>query len=40
MKAAVLEEFGKPRTIVDVPDPRIGTGEVLIDVAVATSDSH
>ncbi|HYZ66395.1 MAG TPA: zinc-binding dehydrogenase [Mycobacterium sp.] len=32
MKAAVLEEFGKPLVIEDVPDPKIGTGEVLVDV--------
>ena len=32
MKAAVLEEFGKPLNITDVPDPRIGTAEVLVDV--------
>lgn len=35
MKAAVLEEFGRPLVVTEVPDPRIGTGEVLIDV-VAT----
>lgn len=32
MKAAVLEEFGKPLVIDDVPDPKTGNGEVLIDV--------
>jgi alcohol dehydrogenase len=35
MRAAVLEEFGwprKPLSIKDVPDPTIGTGEVLVDV--------
>ena len=32
MRAAVLEEFGKPLNITEVPDPRIGTGEVLVDV--------
>jgi alcohol dehydrogenase len=32
MKAAVLEAFGKPLVIDDVPDPKIGTGEVLVDV--------
>jgi alcohol dehydrogenase len=32
MKAAVLEAFGKPLVIDDVPDPKIGSGEVLVDV--------
>jgi alcohol dehydrogenase len=32
MKAAVLEAFGKPLVVDDVPDPKIGTGEVLVDV--------
>ena len=32
MKAAVLEAFGKPLVIGDVPDPKVGTGEVLVDV--------
>jgi alcohol dehydrogenase len=32
MKAAVLEEFGRPLTICDVVDPHIGSGEVLVDV--------
>jgi alcohol dehydrogenase len=32
MKAAVLEQFGKPLVIKDVRDPEIGTGEVLVDV--------
>jgi alcohol dehydrogenase len=32
MKAAVLEAFGKPLSITEVPEPAIGTGEVLIDV--------
>jgi alcohol dehydrogenase len=32
MRAAVLEEFGKPLLIKEVGDPRIGTGEVLVDV--------
>jgi alcohol dehydrogenase len=35
MKAAVLEAFGKPLAIKEVPDPRIGTGEVLVDVIAA-----
>jgi alcohol dehydrogenase len=32
MKAAVLEAFGKPLVVDDVPDPKIGSGEVLVDV--------
>lgn len=32
MKAAVLEQFGKPLTIKEVRDPVMGTGEVLVDV--------
>jgi alcohol dehydrogenase len=32
MKAAVLAAFGKRLMLDDVPDPRIGTGEVLVDV--------
>jgi alcohol dehydrogenase len=32
MKSAVLEAFGKPLAIDEVPDPKIGTGEVLVDV--------
>ncbi|KYK47335.1 alcohol dehydrogenase [Bradyrhizobium liaoningense] len=35
MKAAVLKSFGSPLVIEDVPDPTIGTGEVIVDV-VAT----
>lgn len=35
MKAAVLKSFGSPLVIEDVPDPVIGTGEVVVDV-VAT----
>jgi alcohol dehydrogenase len=32
MKAAVLEAFGKPLVVDDVPDPKIVTGEVLVEV--------
>jgi len=32
MKAAVLEAFGRALVIDDVPDPKIGSGEVLVDV--------
>ncbi|MCS3730251.1 quinone oxidoreductase family protein [Bradyrhizobium betae] len=35
MKAAVLKSFGSPLVIEDVPEPTIGTGEVVVDV-VAT----
>jgi len=35
MKAAVLKSFGSPLVIEDVPEPTIGTGEVIVDV-VAT----
>ena len=35
MKAAILSAFGSPLTIKTVPDPVLGTGEVIVDV-VAT----
>lgn len=35
MKAAVLESFGKPLRIQDVPPPILGTGEVIVDVVAA-----
>ncbi|PRY45246.1 alcohol dehydrogenase catalytic domain-containing protein [Umezawaea tangerina] len=35
MKAAVLENFGSPLSVREVPDPVLGTGEVVVDV-VAT----
>jgi NADPH:quinone reductase-like Zn-dependent oxidoreductase len=35
MKAAVLKKFGSPLVIEDVPEPALGTGEVIVDV-VAT----
>jgi alcohol dehydrogenase len=35
MKAAVLKTFGSPLGIETVPDPVLGTGEVIVDV-VAT----
>lgn len=35
MKAAVLKAFGSPLAIENVPDPVLGTGEVIVDV-VAT----
>src|SRR3977135_1326822 len=33
MKAAVLKAFGSPLAIETVPDPVLGTGEVIVDVA-------
>jgi len=35
MKAAILEAFGSPLAIRTLPDPALGTGEVIVDV-VAT----
>lgn len=35
MKAAVLEAFGTPLVVRDVPEPVLGTGEVIVDVAAA-----
>src|SRR5882757_5156452 len=35
MKAAVLKAFGSPLAIESVPEPVLGTGEVIVDV-VAT----
>lgn len=35
MKAAVLHAFGQDLAIQDMPDPTIGTGEALVDVAAA-----
>jgi NADPH:quinone reductase-like Zn-dependent oxidoreductase len=35
MKAAILEAFGSPLAIETLPDPTLGTGEVIVDV-VAT----
>ena len=32
MKAAILKAFGAPLTVESVPDPALGTGEVLVDV--------
>jgi len=32
MKAAVLQEFGAPLSVESVPDPVLGTGEVIVDV--------
>ena len=35
MKAAVLKEFGSPLAVETLPDPVVGTGEVVVDVAAA-----
>ena len=33
MKAAILKSFGSPLSVETAPEPRLGTGEVLVDVA-------
>ncbi len=35
MKAAILKAFGEPLVVGSVPDPVLGTGEVLVDVVAA-----
>lgn len=35
MRAAVLKSFGSPLNVEEVPDPGLGTGEVIVDVAAA-----
>jgi alcohol dehydrogenase len=35
MKAAILKAFGMPLAIETVPDPVLGTGEVIVDVAAS-----
>jgi alcohol dehydrogenase len=35
MKAAVLESLGTPLVVKEVPDPVLGTGEVIVDIAAA-----
>ncbi len=35
MKAAVLHEFGRPLSVEDVPDPKAGDGQSLVDVKAA-----
>lgn len=35
MKAAVLKSFGTPLLVGDYPDPVLGSGEVIVDVAAA-----
>ena len=40
MKAAVLNAFGSPLAIERLPDPVLGTGEVIVDVAAAGVASY
>ncbi|WP_337268084.1 alcohol dehydrogenase catalytic domain-containing protein [Oryzifoliimicrobium ureilyticus] len=35
MKAAILRDFGSPLVIEDIADPKLGTGEVIVDVVAA-----
>ncbi len=35
MKAAILKSFGSPLVVEDVLEPKLGTGEVLVDVVAA-----
>lgn len=35
MKAAILESFGQPLTVTTAPAPKLGTGEVIVDVVAA-----
>ena len=35
MKAAVLKSFGSPLVVENVPEPVLGTGEVIVDVATS-----
>jgi len=35
MKAAILKAFGSPLAVGTVPDPTLGTGEVIVDVVAA-----
>src|SRR6516225_9624056 len=36
MRAAILKSLGSPLVIEDVPEPVLGTGEVIVDVAAAS----
>jgi alcohol dehydrogenase len=40
MKAAVLKAFGSPLDIQSLPDPVLGTGEVIVDVVAAGVTSY
>src|SRR5471032_3281662 len=35
MKAAVLTAFGLPLSVQSLPDPMLGTGEIIVDVVAA-----
>lgn len=35
MKAAVLRKFGVPLSVEEIPDPSLGTGEILVDIVAA-----
>lgn len=35
MKAAILKAFGSPLVVEDLPDPVLGTGEVIVDVTAS-----
>jgi alcohol dehydrogenase len=40
MRAAVLHAFGSPLAIETLPDPVLGTGEIIVDVAAAGVASY
>lgn len=40
MKAAVLQAFGSPLAVEAVPDPILGTGEVIVDIVAAPVASY
>jgi len=43
MRAALLKEFNKPLSIEEVPTPKVGAGEVLLEVkacGICRSDWH
>ena len=35
MKAAILKKFGSPLVIEAVPEPVLGTGEIIVDVVAS-----
>src|ERR1043165_956751 len=40
MKAAILKAFGAPLSVETMPDPVLGTGEVIVDVAATRMLSY
>ncbi len=40
MQAAILKDWGAPLVVETVPDPEIGTGEVIVDVAATALPSY